>query len=274
MENLPTAQNANVPAPFVPAAQEQILKSDVVLSKVLLMQALSDFVKERKCADGDIVRSGTSEMLAKQGSELEVIPLTFENLWMLSEDEKGKGNDKDFKFRGYEPRTAANEDAEWDFMQDGVRWKRTKVMNLFALLGSDVERLNTAMAKFIEDPTEIPDVDAALMPVVIQFRKSSFKTAKDVSTLFVKAKDLSQMMGQDVPAYGRTMKIKAVEEAKDDNKFFVFAITSGERTKKEYIPHAKRWKETITQMRSTIKLDDTDLAGGDAARPEPFNNQF
>lgn len=269
MNQIQTSQN-NLPSTQVAQHQEQVLKSDIVLPKVLLMQALSDFVKEKKCTAGDIVRSGTSEMLAKAGEELEVIPLTFENLWMLLEDEKGKGMPQDYKFRGYEPRTASNEDAEWDFKQDGANWKRTKVMNLFALLGSDVEKLLVALKKFEENPEEIPDLDAALMPVVIQFRKTSFKAGKDVSTLFVKAQDLSQMMGKDVPVYGRTMKIKAIEESKDDNDYYVFTVSGGSQTKKEYLPHAKRWRETIALMRGNIKLDDTDLAGGVKDEEVPF----
>lgn len=260
----------NVPAIAQPQDQ-QILKSDIVLPKVLLMQALSDFVKERKAQSGDIVRSGTGEMLAKAGSVLEFIPLAFTNLWMLSEDEKGKGDKKDFKFRGYEPRTASNESAEWDFMEGGVRWKRTKVMSLFALLASDIEKFEAAMAK-CRETGDLPDLDSALLPVVIQFRNTSFKAAKDVATLFVKARELGAQMGMDIPAYGRTMKLQAVEESSDDNDYYVLSVTGGSQTKKEYLTHAKRWKDTLAVMGANVKVDDTDLATSGAAATEevPF----
>lgn len=264
-------QNGSVPATQSSQPQEQILKSDIVLPKVLLMQALSDFVKQEKCKPGDIVRSQTGELLAKRDSVLEFIPLTYVNLWMLSEDEKGKGDKKDFKFRGYEPRTASNEDSDWDFLQDGTKWKRTKVMNLYALLAADIEKFEGAMTKFKESG-EMPDIDAALLPVTIQLRNTSFKAAKDVSTLFLKANELSKQMGMEVPAYGRTMKIQAVEESKDDNDYYVLTVTGGSTTKKEYLPHAKRWKETIHQMGANVKVDDSDVTGKTAATDEtvPF----
>lgn len=273
MTNVPATQNSNVPATQSQQGQEQILKSDIVLPKILLMQALSDFVKEKKAQAGDIVRSGTGEMLAKDGAPLEFIPLTYTNLWMLSEDEKGKGNKQDYKFRGYEERNGGNEDLEWDFMQDGTRWKRTKVMNLYALLASDIEKFEGAMAKFKESG-DMPDLDAALLPVTIQFRNTSFKAAKDVSTLFLKAKELANQMQMEVPAYGRTMKLQAVEESKNDNDYYVLTVTGGSTTKKEYLPHAKRWKDTIAQMGGKVKVDESDLSGAVAEAGEVFSNQF
>lgn len=260
---------SNVPA-VAQAQDQQILKSDIVLPKVLLMQALSDFVKEKKATAGDIVRSGTGEMLAKAGSILEFIPLAFTNLWMLSEDEKGKGNKQDYKFRGYEPRTAANEAAEWDYMENGTKWKRTKVMNLYALLASDIERFEKSIAKY-KETGDMPDLDAAILPTTIQFRNTSFKAAKDVATLFVKARELGMQMNIDVPAYGRTMKLEAKEESSNDNDYYVLSVTGGSQTKKEYLPHAKRWKDTLAAMGTSVKVDDTDLAASPPAEDSiPF----
>lgn len=251
------------------AQDQQILKGDVVLPKLLLMQALSDFVKQKKATAGDIVRS-SGEIVAKDGAELEFIPLSFQNLWMISEDEKGKGNKQDYKFRGYEPRTAANEAAEWDYMENGTRWKRTKVMQLYALLGADIERFEQAMAKF-KETGELPDLESALLPVVIQFRNTSFKAAKDVATLFVKAKELGAQMGIEVPAYGRTMKLQAVSESNGENDYYVMTVKSGAQTKKEYLPHAKRWKDTLASMGGAVKVDESDLTGAAAATEEvPF----
>lgn len=272
MNNLQT-QNSNAPSTQVNQPQEQILKSDIVLSKILLMQQLSEFVKAETRKSGEIVRSGTGELLATRGSALEFIPLTYVNLWMLSEDEKGKGDKKDFKFRGYEPRTAKNEDAEWEYIEDGVKWKRTKTMNLYALLASDIEKFEAAM-KLYKDTGEMPDVDAALLPVTIQLRNTSFKAAKDVSTLFLKANELSKQMGMEVPAYGRTMKLLAVEEtSKDGDDYYALTVSGGSTTKKEHLPHAKRWKETMHQMGANVQVDDSDVAGAPPAT-EPYNGQF
>lgn len=120
----------------------------------------------------------------------------------------------------------------------------------------------------------MPDLDAALLPVTIQFRNTSFKAAKDVSTLFLKAKELANQMQMEVPAYGRTMKLQAVEESKNDNDYYVLTVTGGSTTKKEYLPHAKRWKDTIAQMGGKVKVDESDLSGAVAEAGEVFSNQF
>ena len=135
----------NVPA-LATEQKTQVLKSDIVIPKVLLMQGLSDLVAERKALQGDIVRSVTAEKLGDDKNPVEFIPLTFQNLYLVSEDQKGDG--KKYEFRRYEPRTAANEDAPWDYIENGTKWKRTKVMNLFALLPRDMDAEKAMLEEF------------------------------------------------------------------------------------------------------------------------------
>jgi hypothetical protein len=273
MNQVPAKQESNLPSVPAQPQQDQILQSDIMLPKVLLQQALSDLVKKRKAQSGDLCRSTDGEILGNEKTPLEFIPLTFQNLWMLSEDEKGKGDKKDFKFRGYEPRDAKNEAEEWDFMQDGVRWKRTKVMSLYALLVRDIEKTNAAIKAF-QETQEMPDLDAALMPVVIQFRNTSFKAAKDVVNLFMKAADLAFQMGVDVPVYGRTMNLEVRPEQKDNNDYFVLRATPNRPTPKEFLTHCNRWRNTLIAMGNTVKVDESDVAGTQEPGAEPFNNQF
>ncbi len=225
---------------------DQILQSDFKIPKILLMQGLSEWVADGTAKLGDFVRSSTREIVGSKDSVLEFIPLTFVNLWMLSENTTGDG--KEFDFRGYEPRTALNEKAEWDYQKDGVAWRRTKVMNLFALLPSDISRQAAAIEKFKKDG-EMPDLEA-----------------KNVIDLFVKADSLARDMGVDVPVYGRTMKLatemQKKEKAGKTVSFYVYNVTAAGPTKKEYFEAATRWRQVILSLGQAVneKVDEADTA--------------
>jgi hypothetical protein len=76
-----------VPAMSAPSThehQEEILRSDIALPKLMLMQALSDHVKKKRATAGDIVKNATGEKVGGDGSPIQFIPLTYQNLWMLS----------------------------------------------------------------------------------------------------------------------------------------------------------------------------------------------
>ena len=252
-----TESNLPANASSTQSTQEQILRSDIVLPKLMLMLALSDHVNARRAQAGDIVKNATGEKVGDEKTPIEFIPLTFQNLFMLSEDEKGKGNKADYKFRGYEDRTALNEGADWDFVQDGKPWKRTKVMNVYCLLPAELDKMAEAMRKF-EETGEI-DLETSVLPTVIQFRNSSFKAAKDVATLFVKAADLAARAGRDIPAYGSTMKLEVVPESSGDNDYYVMRVKPGGATKKEYLPECKRWREFLISLGKNVRVNESDV---------------
>jgi len=265
MSNEIMKHESNVPAIQAPRGQDQVLASDVTIPKVLQMQALSDWVTEGKAMPGDFVRSSTVEVLGGKNKPLEFIPLTFQNMWMISADEMGKG---EYEFKGYEQRNALNEHEEWEFFKDGVKMKRTKVMNLYALLPADIERQLEALKKF-QETGEMPDLDAAILPVVIPFRNTSFKAAKEVATLFVKAESLARDMGVAVPVFGRTMKLSNVLEKNDKGSFFVLKVEAAGATKKEYLAQAMKWRDTIQSMGGAVKVDESDVAKA-ASEEVPF----
>ena len=260
-------QETNVPATSAPPPATTVLKSDVVLPKLLLMQGLSDFVSERKAQQGDMVRSSTAEKLGDDKNPVEFIPLTFQNLWLVSEDQKNNGK---YEFRRYEPRTAANENDPWDYVEGGTKWRRTKIMSLFALLPQDIEA-QIAMMKEFQETGELPDVDKVLLPVVIQFKNTSFKAGKEVATLFAKAESLSRQLGKTVPAFGTTMRLSCVADKNDKGAFFVFKVESVGKTKAEYREAAAGWYSTLASG-ANIKVDESDLAQNheDAAEPTNF----
>lgn len=242
--------------------QEQILKSDIVLPKFMLCQSLSDHVKKKRAAAGDIVKNATGEKVGGEGKPVPFIPLTYQTLWMLSCDTVGKGNKNDFEFMGYEERNAINENLDWEFVKDNKPWKRTKVINLYALLPGELDKMSESVKKF-EETGEI-DLDVNIMPTVIQFRNTSYKAGKTVIDLFVKARDLATRVGREVPAYGSTLQLESVLEQSNDNEYYVFNVKTAGATKKEYLSECKRWREFILELGGNVKINEADV-GGEAA---------
>lgn len=258
--NLPVESQA-------PERVSAALSSDLIIPKLLLMQGLSDAVADRKAQQGDIIRSTTMEKLGDDKTSVELIPLTIQNVWMNQEKIGSK-----FEFRGYEPRTASNETLPWEYNQGGTQWKRTKVLNLFALLPADIEAYRAELKKF-EDTGEIPDMDKVLMPVVVPFRNTSFAAGRTVATLFLKAEGLSREVGKEVPVYGKTLLLSCVQDKNDKGSFFIYEVDSkGKKTDASYLSYASTWHKNLQAMGMNVKVDEAneseslDTSGAQATR--------
>lgn len=249
---------------------QEILRSDVVVPQVLLMQGLSELIankavglKGERIETGDFVRSTNGEILAASGKALEFIPLMYTSAWIMTELVGKK-----YEFRGYEPRTARNEDLPWDFEKNGSQWRRTKVMNVFALLPQDVAAEQTAMKKF-KETGEVPDLDANLLPVVIQFKSTGFAAGKNIATHFAKAQQGAHM-GQR--AYHYKLSLTAAEQENDKGQFYVPEV-SGRAVKAspEEIGAATRWVSTLGDG-GGVKIDSEETVSETTA-PQPKSSQ-
>lgn len=228
--------------------QETILKSDVVIPKLLLMQGLSELVNERKAQQGDIVRSTTGEKLGDDKTAVEIIPLTFKNVWILQEKVGKK-----YEYRGLEPRTAANEAAPWEFEQNGAEWKRTKAVDVFAILPKDVDAELVEIKKF-QDTGEIPDLNKTLLPVVVRFQSTSFKAGRDIVTHFTKAAGMAKY---GVKPYSVTVKLKCYQDKNDKGTFFVFETAQGTKVNPAQLERAEEWYKIVTSQ--NVQVDESDV---------------
>lgn len=243
---------------------EQILRSDVLIPKVLLMQGLSDLVAERKAMQGDMVKSTTAEKLGDDRTPVEFIPLTFQNQWMVQEKIGQK-----FEYRKMLPRVALigaaaaqdaarseeermDENLPWNFTMNGTEWRRVKVFNVFALLAKDV-------AAFIEEEKkaketgEMFDLDKTLMPVVISFRSTSYNAGKVVATHFTKARTMAHLGAK---AHGYTMFLKCNQDKNDLGTYFVFDVSSGRKATKEEFHAADGWAKILSTQQ--VQVDESD----------------
>jgi hypothetical protein len=226
-----------------PVGGEDILSSNIVIPKILLMQGLSDFVADRKAIMGDMVRSTTAEKLGDDKTPLEFIPLTFKNEWILREKVGGK-----FEYRGKEPMTASNQDAPWEFKKDGADWKRVKALNVYALLPKDIQAEQAEMEKAKQGLD--PDPDKALMPVLISFQSTSFNAGKDLVTHFAKAKKFGQR------GYVKTFRLKCYQDKNDKGTYFVYEIESASSTPDDQRKQAEYWYNIVSTQ--AVQVDDSD----------------
>lgn len=224
---------------------EEILASNIIIPKILLMQGLSELVSDGKAVMGDMVRSTTGEKLGNAEKPVEIIPLTYNTTWVKQEK---VGNA--WEYRGQEPMTAANQDLPWQYEENGTQWKRTKSLNLYALLPSDVVAEKAEMEKAKNG--EMPDPDKALLPVMISFRSTSFNAGKVVNTHFAKARKFG------LQGYVSTLKLKCYKEKNELGTFYVFDVETAGKTPKDAFEVCEYWRNIVASGKAQV--DDKDEA--------------
>lgn len=242
---LATKQKQEVAAANLVRPTETILNSDVVIPKILLMQGLSELVADGVAKMGDYVRSTTGEKLGDANATLDVIPLTFKNTWIISE----KIGDK-YEFRGIQERNAKNENDPWEFKENGTNWKRTKSIDLYALLPADIAAEAVEIEKF-KKTGEMPDLNKTLLPVVISFRSTSYSAGKRVVTHFTQAAGMAKF---GVKAYGFTLKLSCVKDKNDKGTYFVWEVKPGSKLAPESLERASEWHKIVTVH--GVKVDE------------------
>jgi len=259
MANEVVKKESSVPAVSTPdVGTEVLLASDMVIPRVLLMQALSEFVCEAKATVGQIVRSTTIEVLGDKNTPVPFIPLTFRTRWMI--ETVGRGGK--LEFAGFEDRNAINENAPWDFEVDGQQMKRTKMVEVFALLEKDL-----AAAK---EPTlgsdGLPSLDSVLMPVLLTFRSTGFKAGTRIIDTFMKVRKLREKF-PSLMAYNYGLLLGCKEEENDRGRFFVFDVQSGKNTDPKFLDDCSYWYDLLTRHGQSVKTDDSSLNEGHDAAP-------
>lgn len=250
-----------------PVGNETILKGDILLPKLLLMQGLSDFVSERKkdpntgaaIAQGDMVRSLTGEIVGGPDKPVEVIPLTYVNQWVVMEKMGSKFEYRKTLTRDHGPNDnqlrdpdRTSENLPWEFSYEGTDWKRVKSLGLFGLVASDVAafqaELDSAKAK-----GEIPDFNKTIMPIVINFRSTGFNAGKKVVTHFAKAASMAQY---GAVAYAYTLQLSCYQDKNDLGSYYVFDVAQGRKCTPIELGEAKNWYSRVTT--EAVKVDESD----------------
>jgi hypothetical protein len=235
---------------------QEILNSDIVIPKLLLMQGLSEFVVEKKKCPisgqkidtGNFVRSTTMEIVGSEEAPVRFIPLKMVSNWILQESINGK-----FEYRKLEPRTAKNEMEPWEFQQNGTTWRRVKTLDVFALLEKDIASYQAEMANLKDDA--LPDLNKMLLPVVISFRSTSFNAGKGVATFFAQIRDL-QRYKPEIKSYGYSLELGAYQDKNDKGSYYVFKVGASKKVPDSMVVEAERWYQTLMHLPTNIKVDE------------------
>ncbi len=258
MNEVQTTQKGQVPAQYTPP-QDAVLRTDILVPYVVLAQASSDSVKERKAQIGDIIRSTTMEKLGDPESPLEVIFLhNPKTNWIIEQKEGNR-----FKYRRTEPRNASNETAEWNFWADhegrevpagtpgATEWRRVKQLQVFAILPRDIEAAEAEMAKV--EKGELPDPSKALTPVILSFRSMSYKAGKEIVTFFSQAKSMK------VDIFRYVVKLGCTMEQGEDGSYYVWNVDRNKPSpvSKERLGTVSEWASIINQGAANLAVDES-----------------
>jgi hypothetical protein len=131
---------------------ENLISQDLKIPRILLAQAMSEYVSNRLGFAGDIYESLESKKLGDQKSPVKIIPFFNTNSWYVTK----KGSGGKFEFCRIDERGGLDIKRDYHFAhEDGVPGTQTRMMNLFCLLKNG----------------------SSIVPYMVSFRNFSFKEA-------------------------------------------------------------------------------------------------
>jgi hypothetical protein len=247
------------------ANANEVVASDVLIPRLLLMQGISPLVTSRKAQIGDMIRSTTGEKLGNPDKGFDIVPIKMSNSWISFEKVPGENQPQ---FRGQEHRGAmrdnaghivgTNEDLPWEFKgPQGQEMFRRKAITLYALVPGDVAAYQQEIDRAIESG-EAPDLNKTVMPVVLTFQSTSFKHAgKSCASFFNSVRvNASKMAGKmTIAPFQYTMTLNCKEEKKGKNAWFVFSLDAPKSLKDAGVrEEAARWSGMLAT--NAVRVDD------------------
>lgn len=274
------------------AGHQDVVASDVIIPRLLLMQAISPLVTSRKAQIGDLIRSTTGEKLGDPDKPLDLVILAMTNSWIDYERVPG---DNQPKFRGMYPRGVITRDTKGNPIESNTNlpWKfvgpnkedmfRRQAVIVYALVPSDIAAYEKELDRAVA-AGEVPDLSKGVSPVVLTFQSTSFKYGgKQIATFFNNVKKTNvEMKGRmTVAPFDYVMTLTCREEKKGTAAWYVFDFKGAPKSlSKVYVDKAeceaiKEKAAFWTQALSSggVKIDDsaeiddedTSISGGSSA---------
>lgn len=203
-----------------------ITANDIIIPKVLLMQAISQAVKDRKVFAGDFLHS-IDEVKLESPVEFIVLNyfkeiLTYENKLYIKK----------------EPWTHQKEvDMVREETIAGVVVNKSVSHNFTVVLTKDIEEMTP-------------------FPMVISFKKTSVKAGKKLCTQLLMLEEFGAKP-QD-----KTFKLSAKEESGDNGSYFVFEVSPGRKSTDDEKKVAYRWADRLKTVNVVIDDKDEEVSSG------------
>lgn len=218
----------------------EINSNDIIIPSILAMQGLSEFVTDGKAKFGDFVNSLTMEIVGDLNKPFEFIPFFIDKTLKISKKVGQK-----FELLRVEKLTPANENLEWEDIEDGHVIKREKVYTVFGLIPGDH------------------------LPCIIRFKGKSVKTGKKIATQMY----VINMTAKKIPPCASVLKITGKKAQNDAGTFVVMDAEVSKDSTKEQITECAKWLSIVKQG---VKVHDEAEEKSEAA-PAGFdqaNSQF
>lgn len=196
--------------------------TDILISKILLMQSTSPWVAEGKFAQGDIVNPVTLVKLGDKAKGINFAPLsTFKTMTVLVSKEGRNVVDH------VEPWGAQHVGAPWDYEKDGKKYGNRPTLNFYAMLEEDLKKPSS-------------------MPVILSFRSQSLRAGKKIINFFAQAADI-----QKKPC-AMMLTLNSLLTKNDKGVFHVFDVLFSKDTPMEYGPKLIRWEKLLKTAKVVV----------------------
>jgi len=216
---LPTETALTTAAPVV--VENNCSANDIAFPKLWLMQGLSDAVSEGKAKFGDILNAATGEVIANAEQGINIVPIHMTKVHYVSKMNPATSK---YEFSHTSPIvTAADEKLPWDFVENGVKYKRDFTRIFYVLLESD-----------------------PCIPYILQMRGASAKTGQRLATqMYIMNK--VQAPNGFYPGI-TTIKLGGAKDKNDKGTFYVWNFVPVAKTSAELLEAASNWYTVVKQM--------------------------
>lgn len=227
--------------------EHNLTARDVVIPKILAMQAMSKLVTAGEAKFGEFRESLNNVILGTEKEPLEFVPFHMEKVYVVMREEKGK-----FKFHHQEPITSMTEGHEFEAVSaEGAKEKWYRTMNFYVLLPKELE-------------------EGTAIPYLLCFRSSSAKAGQKLcTTMFMR-----NLKAGKTPA-AMVLELSGVKTTNDKGTFIVMDVKEKRASTNKEIEEAFSWNQTIRG--GSVKVDHSDLeaeSSGAAAGAAPESTEF
>lgn len=198
--------------------------SDIIIPRLMLMQAMSPQVSDGKAAPGDILESSDSQVVAKLGSRIELIPIMGFKEWYHYEEVPGQAAPE---YLGKEPWTQQNKGFLKKETRDGKTILHLPVIDFFMLATNKLEDL----------------------PFLVAFKKSSYNSGKKLSTHFQMAPDKKYIPWSSV------FTLSGHKTSYEKYTYFIYEVEKTRECKQEEFEAAQRCREKLAQSKLAVAED-------------------
>lgn len=199
-------------------------QNDVVIPKLIVMQANSSLVGEDKADAGDIIESLGKQVLAGYKKTVDIVPFYMKKQWIVK---KLNQQSNEFEFERYEDVTA--EDLAKDYEENGDKYQRQFCRNFYCLIG--------------DNP----------IPYIVPMKGMSARTGKILATaMYV------QNRVKKLPPPGMTFHLGSAKESYEGRVTAAFKIEEAGPTSTEKVQECLGWLKMI-KSGEVKEADDQEL---------------